>query len=207
LALGRTQTNGLILNKNALNKWRRPEAAGIAAILVKGYGTAVLSFLLCILYFVLSVSIQPALRRKKMNIQYGFLKVTTYLFLLVYAATLGVMPAVAQEAPGILDGKVFVGAIGDKGKEASDQDEIRFMNGRFHSVGCEEWGFSDAPYTARMDGDLVRFKAVTVSPQDGKIEWDGTVKGDTLEATYVLIKERWYWKDAHVEKWFNGSLK
>lgn len=142
-----------------------------------------------------------------MNIQYGFLKVTTYLFLLVYAATLGVMPAVAQEAPGILDGKVFVGAIGDKGKEASDQDEIRFKNGRFHSVGCEEWGFGDAPYTARMDGDLVRFKAVTVSPKDGKIEWDGTVKGDTLEATYVWIKERWYWKDAHVEKWFNGSLK
>ena len=33
------------------------------------------------------------------------------------------------------------------------------------------------------------------------------LEGDALEATYVWTKERWYWKDAHEEKWFKGSLK
>ncbi len=125
----------------------------------------------------------------------------------MYTVTLGVIPAVAQEVPGILDGRIFVGSIGDKGKEASDEDEIRFTNRRFYSVGCEEWGFGDASYTARTDGDLIGFSAVTVSPKHGKIEWNGTAKGDTLEATYVWTKERWYWKDAHEEKWFKGRLK
>jgi hypothetical protein len=114
---------------------------------------------------------------------------------------------VAQDALGILDGKIFVGDIGDKGKAASDKDEINFKNGRFHSVGCDEWGFGDASYTASKDGDSIRFHAITVSPKDGQIEWDGVVKGDSLEAKYVWTKERWYWKDAHEEKWFKGNLK
>ncbi len=135
------------------------------------------------------------------------LKITAYAFLLVYVVALGAIPAVAQEVSGILDGRTFVGSIGDKGKEASDKDEIRFTNGKFHSVGCDEWGFGDASYTAWTDGDLIRFSAVTVSPKHGKMAWDGTVKGDMLQATYLWTKERWYWKDAHEVMWFKGSLK
>ncbi len=141
-----------------------------------------------------------------MNLQYDFLKVIIYVTLLVGATAFGVVTAVAQETPGALDNKIFVGSKGDKGKEASGQDEIRFMNGRFRSVSCDKWGFNDAPYTTTTDGDLIRFQAVTVSPKHGKMEWGGTVKGDAMEATYVWTKKRWYWKDAHMEKWFKGSL-
>ena len=35
---------------------------------------------------------------------------------------------------------------------------------------------------------------------------NGTVKGDTLEATYIWSKKGWYWKDVPVKKWFKGSL-
>lgn len=141
-----------------------------------------------------------------MNLQLSFLQLTRYFFILVCVIAFGVIPAVAQDASGILDDKVFVGSTGEKGKKADDQDELQFKNGRFRSVGCDEWGFGDTSYTAKTDGDIIKFQAVTVSPKHGKIEWDGTVKGDTLEATYVWTKKRWYWKDAHMEKWFNGSM-
>ena len=142
-----------------------------------------------------------------MKLQHRILHAVTVLYFFAFAVIFGALPAVAQDAQGILDGKIFVGDIGDKGKAASDQDEINFKNGKFHSVGCDQWGFGDAPYTARKDGNTIRFHAITVSPTDGKIEWDGVVKGDSLEAKYVWTKERWYWKDAHEEKWFKGNLK
>lgn len=135
------------------------------------------------------------------------LKLTAYVVLLMFAVALGTIPVVAQEVSGMLDDRIFVGSTGDKGKEASEADELRFTNGKFRSVDCDQWGFGDAPYTAGTDGDLIKFSAVTVSPEHGKIAWNGTVKGDTLEATYVWTKERWYWKDAHEEKWFKGSIK
>ena len=31
-------------------------------------------------------------------------------------------------------------------------------------------------------------------------------EGDKIDATYVWTKERWYWKDAHQEKWLKGTL-
>jgi hypothetical protein len=45
-----------------------------------------------------------------------------------------------------------------------------------------------------------------LSPKHGKIVWNGTVKGDKVDATYVWTKERWYWKDAYQEKWLKGTL-
>ena len=45
---------------------------------------------------------------------------------------------------GILDGKTFVGKNGMIGKSGSEDDEIRFENGKFYSVGCGKYGFGDA---------------------------------------------------------------
>lgn len=112
-----------------------------------------------------------------------------------------------EAGTGVLDGKTFLGQTGKKGKEASEADEIRFQNGKFYSVGCVEWGFGESDYTARVEGDSIHFESVTSSPEHGKIVWKGTVQRDKVNATYVWTKERWYWKDAHQEKWFNGTLK
>ena len=97
-----------------------------------------------------------------MKLRHGILQAITVPYLFALAVIFGALPAVAQDAPGILDGKIFVGDIGDISKAASDKDEINFKNGKFHSVGCDEWGFGDAPYTAKKDGDTIRFHAITV---------------------------------------------
>jgi len=107
----------------------------------------------------------------------------------------------------VLDGKTFMGQTGKMGKDAGEEDEIQFQDGKFYSVGCEKWGFGKAEYQTEVDGDIVRFEATTLSPKHGKIVWKGTVQGDQLQATYLWTKERWYWKDAHQEKWFKGNLK
>lgn len=52
---------------------------------------------------------------------------------------------------GILDGKTFVGKNGGIGKSDSEDDEIKFENGKFLSVGCAKYGFGDADYTTKVD--------------------------------------------------------
>ena len=113
----------------------------------------------------------------------------------------------AKAPSGSLDGKVFVGHIGPKGGKADGQDEIVFLNGQFLSTGCSEYGFGSAPYDVSASGDRVAFKAVTLSPKHGQIEWEGQIQGDRLEATYLWTKKRWYWFDAHEEHWFKGRLR
>jgi hypothetical protein len=108
---------------------------------------------------------------------------------------------------GELDGKTFMGQSGDQGKESSGDEELRFQNGKLYSVGCAEWGFGESDYTARVEGESIHFVSEMLSPKHGKIVWNGTVQGDKIDATYVWTKERWYWKDAHQEKWLKGSLK
>jgi len=143
---------------------------------------------------------------KNMNRKHIFLKTITGALALLLTSVISITPSVAQDAMGMLDNKVFVGTTGEKGKEASKKDEIRFGNGHFRSAGCDEWGFEQAPYKVKTEGDSIRFHAVATSPTHGKMEWDGVVQGDTVEAKYVWTKERWYWKDAHQEKWFKGTL-
>ena len=107
---------------------------------------------------------------------------------------------------GELDGKTFMGQSGDQGKESSGGEELRFQNGKLYSVGCAEWGFGESDYTARVEGESIHFMSEMLSPKHGKIVWNGTVQGDKIDATYVWTKERWYWKDAHQEKWLKGAL-
>jgi hypothetical protein len=107
---------------------------------------------------------------------------------------------------GGLDGKTFLGQSGEKGKDASGEEELRFQNGKLYSAGCAEWGFGESDYTARVEGDNIHFESEMLSPKHGKIVWNGTVKGDKVDATYVWTKKRWYWKDAHQEKWLKGTL-
>ena len=51
---------------------------------------------------------------------------------------------------GILDGKTFAGKNGEIGKKSSEDDEIKFENGKFFSVGCGKYGFGDAEYTTGL---------------------------------------------------------
>jgi hypothetical protein len=111
---------------------------------------------------------------------------------------------IAQE--GLLDGKVFVGQYREKHKSAVKEDELRFMNGRFHSIGYSQRGFNEGVYTARAEEEKIYFEAETVKSKQGKIKWRGIVHGDTIEVNYRWSKKGWL-SDTVKDYLFNGTLK
>ncbi len=116
--------------------------------------------------------------------------------------------ALAGEKSHLLDGMSFVGKNGEKGRELAEyeDEEIVFQDGMFTSVSCEPYNFKSSRYNARVVDDKIFFEAVTESPTHGKITWQGIVKDDQAEVTFVWTKERWYW-DIRREYWFKGKLK
>ena len=111
-------------------------------------------------------------------------------------AALAAAPAAFAQSNG-LDGRKFHGVFLEKGKTSGDADKLVFKNGRFRSLACDRYGYSDAPYRATAEGDSIRFEAETESPRYGKLVWKGVVRGDRLDATATMIragrppKENW----------------
>ena len=106
------------------------------------------------------------------------------LMLLTLFVALALAPAWAG---GPLDGKAFVGTISEKGKTKADTDAFQFANGKFHSNGCDPYGFRPSPYKAKQAGDGWTFTSECTSPKEGSMTWKGTVTGDTItgEATWT----------------------
>lgn len=114
----------------------------------------------------------------------------------------------AGETSGLLDGRSYVGKTGEVGKEAAEDEEIVFRDGKLHSVGCEPWNFNDGEYKAMRsgEGDKIHFEAETESPKHGKIVWKGTVEGDSIDVNYTWSKKGWLGTKTK-DKWFKGTLK
>lgn len=134
------------------------------------------------------------------------LQYSTMLVLSLFFCT--AMSIFAGEASHLLDGRAFVGLNGEKGRDLDpeEDEEIVFQSGRFNSISCAPYNFSDAEYSATAIGNVIHFEAETVSPTHGKIAWEGRVDGNTAEMTFVWTKTRWYW-DIRKEYWFKGTLK
>lgn len=133
---------------------------------------------------------------------------TSKFVLIVLAACLAVIPAAAL--PGLLDGKVFIGDAGEKGKPADEKDDvITFQDGMFHSKVCDQWGYSKGAYRATAEGDVITFETETVSPKDGRLVWKGTVKGDSLEGVFTHYRKPWLLRrnPAPIEHWVKAKLK
>ena len=108
---------------------------------------------------------------------------------------------------GMLDGKAFSGKNGHLGKDGSGSDEIKFENGKFVSVTCStKYGFSDADYTTKADGDKVFFTADIYSDKYGRMTYSGYVKGSDISANYFWYDKGKYETPKQV-KWFKGSAK
>ena len=108
---------------------------------------------------------------------------------------------------GILDGKVFAGKNGHLGKDGSGNDEVKFENGKFMSITCsEKYGFGDADYTAKADGDRIFFTADTYSEKYGRMTYSGFVKGNDISANYFWYDKGKYENPEQV-KCFKGSVK
>ena len=130
---------------------------------------------------------------KKNHILIGF---TLFFFLIA-------IPAYS----GILDGKTFSGKNGEIGKSGSEDDEIKFENGKFLSIGCAKYGFGNADYTSKVDADRVFFTADIYSVKYGRITYSVFVKGDDdLNGTFIWFDKGKYEKPEQV-KWWKGSAK
>ena len=105
----------------------------------------------------------------------------------------------------LLDDKTFVVAYGPAGKPSLGEDVLTFADGVFTSRGCERYGFAAAPYWLRLDGDIVHFRAEMHSPEAGIIAFTGHVAGDTLDATSVWTRERWY-RTVRLDSWYQGKI-
>lgn len=110
---------------------------------------------------------------------------------------------------GPLDGKTYVVETGEKGKSGGDKDALIFKDGTFRSTGCDRYGFGDGAYTATVNGDSIRFEAVTTSPTKGKMNWNGVVTGNKIEVSYIWVDaSHWYKPNPKpLEKWAKGELK
>jgi hypothetical protein len=109
-------------------------------------------------------------------------------FLGLFALVAAVVPAAPALANG-LDGRTFQGVFLERGKTSGDADTIIFKDGRFRSTACDRYGYSDAVYRTSAAGDGTRFEAETQSPKYGKLVWTGTIRGDKLDATVLMMRE------------------
>jgi hypothetical protein len=123
--------------------------------------------------------------------------------------TLALAPSVfAQSGP--LDGKVFLGDAGPKGKEADEKgDVLTFAGGTFHSSSCDQYGYSTSAYKATANGDAINFEVETQSEKDGRLVWKGTVRGSEVEGTFVHYRKGWLLNPnpEPQEHWFKGKAK
>jgi hypothetical protein len=106
-------------------------------------------------------------------------------------------------AGGKLDGKTFDLVVSEKGKEATQKDQIIFKDGKFRSPGCDQYGFVEAEYKTTDAAGALTFDVVTKSEKEGEIHWTGSVKGDSVEGSYVWTKTG----QAPIEYTFKGTLQ
>lgn len=130
---------------------------------------------------------------------------TRSLLALVLAFLFGerALPARAESAAAqLLDGRTYIGHLGQRGQTPGDEDTITFEGGQFHSAACDAYGFGKAPYTSAKVGDSIVFTAETTSEKEGRMVWTGTVVAHKLEGTATWTKPG----QRAVEYWVKAEL-
>jgi len=113
------------------------------------------------------------------------------LYLLVLAVCVSIIGTNLDSAfaDDSLDGKSFQINITEYGKGGQPTDDVLiFKDGTFFSTDCEQYGFGSSPYEARSRGDATLFKSTLTSKTEGKSEWEGKVKDDSITGTFIWSK-------------------
>ena len=127
------------------------------------------------------------------------MKLSTRTLAVAALAAAVVLPAFAES----LDGRSFEGVFIQRGKTSGDPDTLIFKDGRFRSVACDRYGYSDAVYKIGAAGDATRFEAETESPKYGRLVWSGVIRGGKLDATAVMVRDG----KSNVENWVVAAEK
>ena len=134
--------------------------------------------------------------------------VTLVLTLLFGARPLGARAEPASggapsgSAAQLLDGRTYIGHLGERGKTPGDEDTLRFEGGRFHSTACDAYGFGAAPYTSAKVGEAIVFTSETTSEKEGRMVWTGTIITHKLDGTVTWTKPG----QRAVEYWVKAEL-
>jgi len=94
-----------------------------------------------------------------------------------------------KDGAGALDGRRFEVQVTEVGKSASEKETLEFHGGRFHSVECDEHAFASGAYAATKNGDVMTFRSTTESATEGRIDWRGMVRGDSIEGAFTWTKK------------------
>lgn len=109
---------------------------------------------------------------------------------LIVSLVLLAPPALSADAKGALDGKSYSVDMNKKGDAKSEKDGLVFKDGTFRSTGCDAYGFTAVAYQTKPGADgATEFTATATSAKEGKMEWKGVAKGDTVEGTAVWTKD------------------
>jgi hypothetical protein len=127
------------------------------------------------------------------------MKLSTRTLAVAALAAAVVLPAFAES----LDGRSFEGVFIQRGKTSGDPDTLIFKDGRFRSVACDRYGYSDAVYKIGAAGDATRFEAETESPKYGRLVWSGVIRGGKLDATAVMVRDG----KSNIENWVVAAEK
>lgn len=109
----------------------------------------------------------------------------TVALLMLWAAS------VAYAQDGLLDDKVFMGRYTENHISTVKEEKLTFMDGMLHSMVFARKGFAKGDYTAVVKQDGIHFEAVTVSPEQGTIDWRGIVSADSIVVKYQWRKRGW----------------
>lgn len=113
---------------------------------------------------------------------------------------------VLAKPTSILDGKKYHSRLYNDDGTPRDWDELSFADGQFISELCKSYGFTEAPYWIRFEGDSIHFQAEIVSPAHGTMRWKGVIQGDKIKGNVLWTRERWYWTVRR--RWdFDGTLQ
>jgi hypothetical protein len=137
------------------------------------------------------------------------MKVPIKSLLILLPLFLAAQPVVFAQT-GALDGQTFVAELGVKGKPAHEKaDVITFKDGKFHSSSCDQYGYNQGVYSVVASADATTFDVETVSESDGKLSWQGVVKGTEIEGKFTHYPKPGFFRrnPAPVENWFKGKLK
>jgi hypothetical protein len=115
------------------------------------------------------------------------MKRSTHAAAAIAFAAAAAFPAFADNPT--LDGRRFEGIFLERGKTSGDADTLVFKDGRFRSLACDRYGYSDAVYKASSAGDMTRFEAETQSAKYGKLRWTGVVRAGKLDATVMMVRD------------------
>jgi hypothetical protein len=120
---------------------------------------------------------------------------------LIGAVMLAVVALGARAAAAELDNSAWPAL--ETGKKANGET-LLFINGQFTSSHCVPWGFSTTPYSAKKEGDAIRWTSTLTNGDGETMAWSGEARGKAMTGQYVYTDKN---KKVYTTMWTAKRLE